>query len=115
MPIYVYKASDPSLGCDECQDTFDISIKLADHPIELCPFCGAEVRQVITAPTIHLGFAPASEGGRYISSLADHVDDPNGFCRSKAELEQKAAEKGRRVTPYDQIEREHTVSRAEDF
>lgn len=52
MPLYRYEATDAKHACDRCRDGFDVTQKLADARLEVCPDCGAAVRRVICAPAL---------------------------------------------------------------
>lgn len=50
MPIYVYEARDAKKGCGRCRGGFEISQRLNDERLTVCPDCGAEIYRVIQAP-----------------------------------------------------------------
>lgn len=50
MPIYVYEAKNSKLGCAKCQKGFEVSQRLADAKLTVCPTCGASIYRVIQAP-----------------------------------------------------------------
>lgn len=52
MPVYDYRARDPQAGCEHCRDSFEAVRSLTQAPLRNCPWCGAEVVKLITAPAI---------------------------------------------------------------
>lgn len=57
MPIYEYRVVSDQPGCEHCRDGFDVLQKLADAELTLCPHCHAEVRRVLSAPSLAIGNA----------------------------------------------------------
>jgi putative FmdB family regulatory protein len=53
MPIYEYAAVEK--GCPHCEARFDVLQKMADEPLTHCPQCNADVRRVISAPSVAVG------------------------------------------------------------
>ncbi len=47
MPIYCYRATDPSSACDHCRQTFEVKQKMSDEPLKECPECGCEIERII--------------------------------------------------------------------
>lgn len=50
MPLYVYEAKNPSVGCAKCREGFEISQHLNDAKLTACPVCGTEIYRVIQSP-----------------------------------------------------------------
>jgi putative FmdB family regulatory protein len=52
MPIREYQAKDHGKGCAFCRAGFEKIQRLNEKPLEKCPFCGAELKLLISAPSI---------------------------------------------------------------
>ncbi len=48
MPIYEYRRSKTSSGCDVCVDGFEAVHKMSDPRITSCPECDGEVERVMS-------------------------------------------------------------------
>jgi putative FmdB family regulatory protein len=81
MPVYDYRAKDPSQGCAYCSASFEMMRRLSDPPLETCPLCGAAVVKLIAAPAL----------GRSKSLLDDRAKSA-GFHKLKR-VDQGAFEK----------------------
>lgn len=57
MPIYAYKALDPTQSCDYCNPEFELLRKLSEAELADCPRCGRPVVQIISAPNLKSGDA----------------------------------------------------------
>ncbi len=53
MPLYEFKATDA--GCAHCADGFELLLKLAEEKPSVCPQCGCQVSQLISAPYVQSG------------------------------------------------------------
>ncbi|MCQ2736584.1 MAG: zinc ribbon domain-containing protein [bacterium] len=47
MPIYCYRATENSEGCDHCKNTFEIKQKMSEDALKTCPECGGEIERII--------------------------------------------------------------------
>ncbi len=47
MPVYVYEAKEPELGCAMCREEFEVTQSLKDERLTVCPKCGLPVYRVI--------------------------------------------------------------------
>jgi putative FmdB family regulatory protein len=52
MPIYEYRATEPTGACPHCRDGFEQMQRIADPRLTACPECGAPVTRVISAPSL---------------------------------------------------------------
>lgn len=50
MPVYVYEAKDAAHACARCRAGFEVTQRLSDEKLTVCPACGAQVYRVIQAP-----------------------------------------------------------------
>lgn len=50
MPLYVYEAKEKSLSCEKCREGFEITQRLSDARLSVCPKCGSPIYRVIQAP-----------------------------------------------------------------
>lgn len=48
MPTYEYQATDPSAGCEQCRDRFEVRQSMADDALTACPSCGKPIRRMIS-------------------------------------------------------------------
>lgn len=48
MPIYEYESVNPEKGCSKCSKPFEVFQTHSEPPILICPYCGQEVRKVIS-------------------------------------------------------------------
>lgn len=48
MPIYEYESIEPDKGCDKCLHPFEIIQQIDEAPLTNCPYCGQEVRKIIS-------------------------------------------------------------------
>ncbi len=48
MPTYEYRAKDPSAGCENCADGFEVIQRVSEPPRSTCPVCGGPVKRVIS-------------------------------------------------------------------
>ena len=72
MPIYEYPAAAAAAACDRCRNGFEVMRKISDPRLERCPYCGAAVVRVVSAPSL----------GRSASSLDDRAKAA-GFTKLK--------------------------------
>ena len=55
MPTYVYglvAGTDPKSGCDHCRVQFEVSQRMVEDPLTICPECKAPIERKIQAPNI---------------------------------------------------------------
>lgn len=82
MPIYEYEAKDPDACCTRCRQPFEVTQRMVDAPLTVCPACGNPVRKIISLPSI----------GASASGFDDHAKN-KGFHKlkrvSKGEYEVK--------------------------
>lgn len=81
MPMYDFRAKDPSQACAYCAESFEMMRLLSEAPLTHCPLCGAEVVKLIAAPAL----------GRSKSLLDDRAKSA-GFHKLKR-VDQGAFEK----------------------
>ncbi len=81
MPVYDYRAKDPTKGCAHCREPFEVMRSLKQEPLTHCPFCEAEVVKLLSAPAL----------GRSKSKLDDRAKAA-GFHKLKR-VDQGAFEK----------------------
>ena len=48
MPTYEYQAVDPSKGCDQCRERFDVQQSMREDTLTKCPSCGVAVERLIS-------------------------------------------------------------------
>lgn len=48
MPTYEYRAKDVATSCEYCANGFDVTQRISDPPIEVCPKCGAPVQRAVS-------------------------------------------------------------------
>ena len=58
MPLYEYQ-------CKKCGHRFEKIQKFSDEPIKVCPKCGGEVEQLLSAPAVQF-----KGGGWYVTDYA---------------------------------------------
>ena len=98
MPLY-------DAVCNGCQHEFEYFQSIAKrHQTPKCPQCGSflthKIMSQMRARCLDAGWASENGGrGRYIGQLANTIDkrDPNAYCRSRAELFEKARRAGCKV------------------
>ncbi len=65
MPIYEYEANDRD--CLICEGRFDVIQEIGEEPLKYCPWCGLEVRRLISRSSVQMkrGVSPdkAAERG----------------------------------------------------
>ena len=52
MPTYDYEARSPENACERCRDGFEYVQSIHDPHLTECPYCGAPVRRLVSAPAI---------------------------------------------------------------
>ncbi len=72
MPIYEYEAKEPVKGCPHCRQPFEVTQRIVDPPLSVCPACGQPVRKIISLPSI----------GASTSGFDDHAKK-KGFHKLK--------------------------------
>ena len=72
MPVYDYIAAAPLRACDTCANGFEVTQRLGEPRLTVCPQCGAAITKCITAPAI----------GRSKSKLDDRAKAA-GFSKLK--------------------------------
>lgn len=78
MPLYEYQ-------CNQCHALTERIVKYSDPPLTVCPKCGGEVEQLISAPAIQF-----KGSGWYVSDYAKKSSAPaaaggNGSSSSSSE------------------------------
>ena len=58
MPVYTYAAKEPVAGCALCHEGFDITQRISDAPLAVCPECGAPVAKIPVVSNV--GFSQSS-------------------------------------------------------
>jgi putative FmdB family regulatory protein len=53
MPLYLYRAKDPSRACDACRTAFEVLQALKARRLTRCPECGAPVSKQPTTASMH--------------------------------------------------------------
>jgi len=48
MPIYEYRAKDSTRACEHCAESFEVTQRMSDPPLDACPVCGRAVERVIS-------------------------------------------------------------------
>ena len=48
MPIYEYKVTIPSKGCNVCREGFEYIQGVDEAPLVYCPNCGAKIKRIIS-------------------------------------------------------------------
>ncbi len=48
MPIYEYRSKNLATACEHCADNFEVTQRISDPPLEVCPVCGGLVERVIS-------------------------------------------------------------------
>lgn len=89
MPAYDY-------DCPKC-GLFEAHHSMFEPNLTRCPKCRAPVTKAISLPRFKrpLDWSDQCGGrGQWISQIADSTTDPTAFCRSPAELIEKAKRKG---------------------
>ncbi len=88
MPIYEYRVTQMNpdetdtventttdeLGCDYCQNGFEVVQNFAENALTVCPKCGAAVHRV---------FSGFSTGNHYEKKLSPKTLGENGFTQYK--------------------------------
>jgi putative FmdB family regulatory protein len=49
MPIYCYRAMEDEKPCDYCREIFEVTQKMSEPALEVCPQCGAKIERIITS------------------------------------------------------------------
>jgi len=53
MPIYEYRAKNPSRSCPYCVRAFEVRQKLGEAPVKRCPKCGQEVERIFSVCAVN--------------------------------------------------------------
>jgi len=88
MPRYDYE-------CD-CGLMWEEEHDMRDHLIR-CGSCGRRARKVLSSPTVIMDQDWSSENGgrgRYCCQIGEKRNDPNAYCKSPRDAEEKAIRKG---------------------
>ncbi len=72
MPIYEYQ-------CQKCGE-FEVTQKITDQPLDVCPTCGQEVKKLISNSTFKL-----MGTGWYVTDYARKGQSPDGAQPGKTE------------------------------
>jgi len=49
MPVYCYRAEEEEKSCEHCRKIFEVTQKMSDPSLEVCPKCGAKIERIITS------------------------------------------------------------------
>ncbi len=82
MPIYEYQ-------CKMCQHRFELLQRFSDPQVTVCPECGGEVQQIISAPAVQF-----KGSGWYVTDYARKSAAPagNGSKKNDMKSETKTSE-----------------------
>jgi putative FmdB family regulatory protein len=72
VPLYEYQ-------CKQCQHLFERIQKFSDPPMKICPKCGGEVEQLISAPAIQF-----KGSGWYVTDYAHKSGGPASSTNGKS-------------------------------
>ena len=72
MPLYEYE-------CKQCGHRFEKIMKFSDEPIKVCPKCGGEVEQMVSAPAVQF-----KGSGWYVT---DYAKKSGGGAPAKPRIE----------------------------
>ncbi len=83
MPLYEYQ-------CTQCQHQFELLQRFSDPQVTVCPQCGGEVRQIISAPAVVF-----KGSGWYVTDYARKSSAPpsNGSHKTESKTESKTETK----------------------
>lgn len=99
MPLYEYQ-------CRKCSHLFERIQKFSDPPLTVCPKCGGEVEQLISAPAIQFkgsgwyvtdyakrssGPAPSSSNGKSTEVKAEAKSEPKSETKTESKTEAKVS------------------------
>jgi putative FmdB family regulatory protein len=91
MPIYGYKAADPKRSCNHCRAGFEVTQKITEPALTLCPRCKCPIIRVLFAPAVVIKGSPVTEMERKIKEY-----EKEGKWSHAAELADKESEKTKR-------------------
>ena len=89
MPIYEYKAIDPSKACPKCLEGFEIIQSINESQVSECIYCGQAVKKVISR--CHAAVIEQSEdNARTMNRIKEY--EKSGMWSHAAELADKHSE-----------------------
>ena len=91
MPTYVYIAASPDKSCDHCQAGFEITQRITEPSLTLCPHCNHPISRVLFAPVVVIKGSPVTETDTKIKEY-----EKEGKWSHAAELADKESEKTKR-------------------
>ena len=91
MPTYGYRAADPEKSCDYCRSIFEVTQKITEPALTLCPHCKNPIFRVLFAPAVVIKGSPVTETERKVKEY-----EKEGKWSHAAELADKEAEKTKR-------------------
>ncbi len=74
MPIYEYRAKNSAAACEHCSENFEVTQRMGDPPLKVCPVCGAPVERIISLFSVST--APSTR-----SLLSDKNIKRHGFTK----------------------------------
>ena len=101
MPLYEYE-------CKQCGHRFEKIMKFSDDPIKVCPKCGGEVEQMVSAPAVQFKGSGwyvtdyAKKSGAAKSSSGDSAssgDTANSGSESKTESSASSGDREKSAAP----------------
>jgi putative FmdB family regulatory protein len=86
VPLYEYE-------CKQCSHRFEKIMKFSDEPIKVCPKCGGEVEQMVSAPAVQFkgsgwyvtDYAKKSGGGATKSSSGEGGSSTDSSTKSSSD------------------------------
>ena len=104
MPLYEYQ-------CKECHSLTERIQKFSDEPLTVCPHCGGEVEQLLSAPAVQF-----KGSGWYVTDYAKRAGSPGSSTGDSstppASSESKAeAPKNETASPRDTSSPKDTSSK----
>ncbi len=81
MPLYEYE-------CKKCRHRFELLRRFSDPQVTVCPRCGGEVQQIISAPAVQF-----KGSGWYVTDYAGKSPKPGGKSESSSESKSESGEK----------------------
>ncbi len=91
MPIYEYQ-------CRKCRHQFELLQRFSDPQVTVCPRCGGEVQQIISAPAVQF-----KGSGWYVTDYArkSGTGGSNGAKKPEGKSENKPATEAKPSTTTD--------------
>ncbi len=91
MPTYGYRTTDREKSCSHCRSGFEVTQKITDPALILCPRCKNSIRRVLFAPAVVIKGSPVTKTERKIKEY-----EKEGRWSHAAELADKESEKTKR-------------------